>query len=193
MGTKLIYLVRHGQEDRDNRPDELGGNLSTVGIAQAQATAEYLRYIAFNAIYASTLRRADETVDIIAAYHPDLPVEKTTELWESVPAVPANLQNMVKDLPPEQILAEQQRIAAAFDRFFAPSQGRNDEQALIVCHGNLIRYFVCRVLDAPIEMWVNLEIANCGITRIEVRPNGRLVLVAHNEHQHIPVKYHTYI
>ncbi len=193
MGTRLIYLVRHGQEDRDNRPDELGGSLSMVGIAQAQATADYLRYTAFNAIYASTLRRADETVDLIAAYHPTVTIEKTMELWESVPAIPATLQNLVKDMPPEKIAAEQQRIAAAFARFFAPVSGVEDEQDLIVCHGNLIRYFVCRVLEAPLEMWVNLEIANCGITRIEVRPNGRLVLVTHNEQQHIPNKYRTYI
>lgn len=193
MGTRLIYLLRHGQEDRDGRFDELGGSLSAIGIAQAQATADYLQYIAFDAIYTSTLRRADETVDLIAAYHPSVSVEKTAELWESVPAIPAMLQNRVKELPPEQILAEQQRIAAAFDRFFIPTPGQEDAQDLIVCHGNLIRYFVCRVLEAPLEMWVNLEIANCGITRVEVRPNGRLVLVTHNEHQHIPEKYQTNI
>ncbi len=193
MGTRLIFLVRHGQEDRDNQVDDLGGSLSATGIAQAQATAEYLRYVDFDAIYASTLRRADETADLIAGYHPDVPIEKTSELWESVPAIPATLQNMVKDLSPEQIEAEQQRIAAAFNRFFAPVPDQADLQDLIVCHGNLIRYFVCRVLDAPLEMWVNLEIANCGITRIEVRPNGRLVLVTHNEHHHIPAKHQTYI
>lgn len=193
MGTKLLYLVRHGQEDKENRQEELGGRLSDVGIAQAQATAEYLRYTAFDAIFASTLRRADETVDLIAAFHPEVPLQKTAELWESVPTIPSTLQNVVVDLTPAKIAAEQQRIAAAFDRFFAPAAAEKDVQNLIVCHGNLIRYFVCRVLAAPADMWVNLEIANCGITRVEVRPNGRLVLVSHNEHQHIPSKYHTYI
>lgn len=192
MAVRVIYLVRHGQEDRENRPDELGGNLTTVGMAQAQSTAEHLRYTAFDAIYVSTLRRALETADLIALYHPNVPLEKTADLVECVPSIPAMLLDVVKDMSMEQIAAEQQRIAAAFSRFFVPVTGEDDVQDLIICHGNLIRYFVCRVLDAPLDMWVNLEIANCGISRVEVRPNGRLVLVTHNEHYHIPPKYHSY-
>ncbi len=192
MAVRVIYLLRHGQEDRENRPDELGGSLTAVGIAQAQATAEHLRYTAFDVVYVSTLRRAQETADLIVSHHPTVPVEKTADLVESVPSIPAMLLDVVKDLSSKQIAAEQQRIAAAFSRFFVPAPGEDDVQDLIICHGNLIRYFVCRVLAASLDMWVNLEIANCGISRVEVRPNGRMVLVAHNEHHHIPPKYYTY-
>ncbi len=192
MAVRVIYLLRHGQEDRENRPDELGGSLTAVGIAQAQATAEYLRYTAFDAIFVSPLRRAQETADLILSHHPTALVEKTADLVECVPSIPAMLLDVVKELSPEQIAAEQQRIAAAFSRFFVPAPGEGDVQNLIISHGNLIRYFVCRVLAAPLDMWVNLEIANCGISRVEVRPNGRMVLVTHNEHYHIPPRYHTY-
>lgn len=193
MGTRIIYLVRHGQEDRERRLNELGGVLSETGLAQARATAEYLQDVKLHAAYASTLHRASETLDLIAACHPDLPVEKTDALWECVPTVPDILQNMIKDLSQEKISAEQERIATAFDRFFTPPTNEEDRRELIVCHGNLIRYFICRILETPADMWVNIEIANCGISRVEVRSNGRIVLVTHNEHQHIPPQYLTYI
>jgi serine/threonine-protein phosphatase PGAM5 len=44
---------------------------------------------------------------------------------------------------------------------------------VIVGHGNVIRYFVCRALQLPPDAWLRLGLANASITVLNVRPSGR--------------------
>jgi len=48
----------------------------------------------------------------------------------------------------------------------------NHEFDIIVCHGNIIRYFVCRALQVPPEAWLRQSVFNCSITYIMIKPNG---------------------
>lgn len=43
---------------------------------------------------------------------------------------------------------------------------------IIVCHGNLIRFFACKALQLPPEAWLRLSVFNCSITYIMIKPNG---------------------
>jgi len=43
---------------------------------------------------------------------------------------------------------------------------------IIVCHGNLIRYMLCRALQIPPEAWLRLSAFNCSISYIIIKPNG---------------------
>ncbi|MBE2199621.1 MAG: histidine phosphatase family protein [Anaerolinea sp.] len=193
MFIRTVYLLRHGQEDRDNSPDEWGGDLTTIGIAQAQAAGKQLRHTPLTSIHVSTLRRARHTAKYVAEFHPGVPLLGTNLLWECVPNIPPSLQDMMTHISPEQVERDQARIAHAYDRYFREPENGVDHHDLVVCHGNLIRYFVCRILQAPPEMWVNLEICNCGITRIEVHADGRRVLVSHNDCSHLPPELVTFI
>ena len=47
-----------------------------------------------------------------------------------------------------------------------------DEFEIIVGHGNLIRYFFCRALQLPPEIWLRLSLFNCSLTYLMIRPNG---------------------
>jgi serine/threonine-protein phosphatase PGAM5 len=53
-------------------------------------------------------------------------------------------------------------------------EGKEDkhEFEVIVCHGNVIRYFFCRALQLPPEAWLRMSVFNCSITYIVLRPNG---------------------
>jgi probable phosphoglycerate mutase len=65
-----IVLVRHGETDwnRDNRfQGHADPPLNDTGRQQALALADELRGESFEALYASPLRRADETARILAA------------------------------------------------------------------------------------------------------------------------------
>ena len=47
-----------------------------------------------------------------------------------------------------------------------------DEFEIVVCHGNVIRYFFCRALQLPPEAWLRMSTFNCSITYLVIRPNG---------------------
>ena len=66
-----IYLVRHG-ENKANITKEFSYKkvdypLTTKGILQAQQTADFFKDKAIDEVYASPLRRARETAEIIAS------------------------------------------------------------------------------------------------------------------------------
>jgi serine/threonine-protein phosphatase PGAM5 len=69
-------------------------------------------------------------------------------------------------------------IKKAFQKYFYRDDGEsnanidNDEFEIIVCHGNVIRYFFCRALQLPPEAWLRMQTLNCSITYIVIRPNG---------------------
>lgn len=46
------------------------------------------------------------------------------------------------------------------------------EFEIIVCHANVIRYFLCRALQIPPETWLRLCTFNCSLTYLTVRPTG---------------------
>ncbi|XP_078277604.1 serine/threonine-protein phosphatase PGAM5, mitochondrial isoform X4 [Rhinoraja longicauda] len=70
------------------------------------------------------------------------------------------------------------RIEAAFRRYIhrADLKQQNDSYEIIVCHANVIRYFVCRALQFPPEGWLRMCLNNGSITWLTIRPNGRVAL-----------------
>lgn len=65
----MIYIVRHGQTEMNNRKVLQGRSdypLNGAGIAQAQKAADELKHISFTKVYTSPLKRAVQTVEIIA-------------------------------------------------------------------------------------------------------------------------------
>ena len=46
------------------------------------------------------------------------------------------------------------------------------EFEIVVCHGNVIRYFTCRALQIPPEAWLRLCTFNCSLTYLTIRPTG---------------------
>jgi len=63
---------------------------------------------------------------------------------------------------------------------------------IIVCHCNVIRYFVMRGLQLPPEAWLRLGGYNTGITEVLVRPTGSVSLVRFGDTGHLPVDKTTF-
>ncbi|MEM3031190.1 MAG: histidine phosphatase family protein [Candidatus Micrarchaeia archaeon] len=80
-----LLLVRHGETDH-NRLGVMQGQMQTrlseAGRRQAQILADVLSREKIDAIYSSTLLRAIETAEAIAARHPHLKVQTAPELNE---------------------------------------------------------------------------------------------------------------
>jgi len=49
-----------------------------------------------------------------------------------------------------------------------------DRYELIVCHGNVIRYSLLRLLQLPAQAWLRIAIFNCGLTHVTIRSDGHV-------------------
>ncbi len=71
-----LYLVRHGETEYNRRGIMQGGGidstLNATGREQARALARRFASADIDALYASTLRRATQTADILATGHDPL-------------------------------------------------------------------------------------------------------------------------
>lgn len=79
-----LYLVRHGQTEENFNGIFQGhqpGTLTALGVEQAKLLALRLKNEKFDAIYSSDLKRAAETCQQIARFHP-APVHYTSLLRE---------------------------------------------------------------------------------------------------------------
>lgn len=77
----------------------------------------------------------------------------------------------------KEIAENHDRIESAFQKYIHRANDDDDcerrhEFEVIVCHGNVIRYFLCRALQLPPEAWLRMSTFNCSITYLVVAPNG---------------------
>jgi serine/threonine-protein phosphatase PGAM5 len=112
-------------------------------------------------------------------------------LRECVPCVPAGYEEHFRHLTAEQLEREALQAQEALELFFKPAEGV-DAHDVVVCHGNLIRYFMLKALRAPVELWANTDVHHCGIDEIVVKTDARVLLVSHNDTGHLPYNMRTY-
>jgi serine/threonine-protein phosphatase PGAM5 len=67
---------------------------------------------------------------------------------------------------------DQARTTTATNDNATKSNQLKHEFEVLVGHGNVIRYFVCRALQLPPEAWLRLSVFNCSITYITIQPSG---------------------
>lgn len=190
-GIHTLYLIRHGDYDSDDpRDPDTGKGLTPLGEEQARIVGQRLVNlgVTLDSLHTSTMRRARETAAIIAPAV-GLPALPTSDIRECTP--PASRADVRANLEPEEAAACSTQLERAFARFFRPSPA-HDLHEVLVCHGNVIRYLVCRTLGVDSEAWANMTIANCSITVVEVRPDGGLRLVSFDDIGHMPVDKQTY-
>jgi broad specificity phosphatase PhoE len=210
MAVRHIYLVRHAQREPGPGPDSMGPGLTLLGWKQAHLTAHRLAPLKMDVIYTSSLRRTMETARIIALEFDNIPIRPSTLLWECIPAIPdyaiewhrkhphvdtdslripAQMKPWVdlwgQDVSIREIEEGFEQAHAAWDHYFTPIRGK-DHNEIIVCHGNLMRYFVMRALMVPPEAWNNADLYNCGISEITVHSDGKIMLLSHNDSGHLP-------
>ncbi|KAG8182712.1 hypothetical protein JTE90_026166 [Oedothorax gibbosus] len=169
-----IFLIRHGQYEQGAKIKS-EKRLTALGRQQAELVGQRLKELKFN--YTCMLRsskvRAQETSDIIIKNFPDLPTENCDLLQEGAPLSP--------DPPVEDYVVSEEtsfkdgpRIEAAFRKYFyRPDVDQtSDSHEIIVCHGNVIRYFLLRLLQLPPEGWMRIQLGHCSMTWVVILPDG---------------------
>ncbi|XP_069788664.1 serine/threonine-protein phosphatase PGAM5, mitochondrial isoform X2 [Narcine bancroftii] len=142
--TRHIFLIRHSQYDLTATTDK-DRVLTSLGREQAELTGQRLASLGLNydILIHSSMTRAKETAAIIRKYLPGLEMMSCDLLREGAPIEP---DPPVSHWKPEAMYHEDgARIEAAFRRYIhrADSKQQNDSYEIIVCHANVIRYFVC--------------------------------------------------
>jgi serine/threonine-protein phosphatase PGAM5 len=93
----------------------------------------------------------------------------------------------------QQFFQDGSRIEAAFRKYFhrADCHQKADSYTMLVCHANVIRYFVCRALQFPSEAWLRLSLHHASITWISIQPSGRVILRLYGDCGHMPPDFVT--
>jgi len=185
-GVHYVYLIRHGMYDRDRDVDEVVGNgLNALGHEQARLIGARLAALPVRpaSLIGSTYRRARETAEDIGA------ILKMTPLSDSLihECGPASDR---QDGDAEEALCDS-NLVAAWAKYMTPSP-EADRHDVLVCHGNVIRWFVSRAVHGDPRRWPWMEAANGSLTILSVRPDGTFRLVCFNDVGHLPLAKQTW-
>ncbi|KAB5528233.1 hypothetical protein PHYPO_G00137970 [Pangasianodon hypophthalmus] len=178
--TRHLFLIRHSQYNLNGSGDK-EKRLTALGREQAELTGQRLACLGlkYNILIHSSMARATETAQIISTHLPGVEVVSCDLLREGAPIEPVP---PVTHWKPEAVQYHEDgaRIEAAFRRYIhrADPKQKEDSYEIIVCHANVIRYFVCRALQFPPEGWLRLGLNNGSITWLTIRPSGRVALRA---------------
>ncbi len=185
MSTTTFYFVRHGETEHNRRGIVQGrgvdASLNATGRAQAAAVARRLADVSFAAIYASTLRRAAETAEVIAHLHDGVPWHQLRDLeemawgvYEGRPFSP-DVAYVFEGIKArwrrgdfgyrieggESILDVQRRGLRAVERVLERHAG---ETVLVVTHGRFLRVVLASLLDDyGLERMHEIAHANTGV------------------------------
>ena len=183
----FLYLVRHGEADPHDGP------LSEAGKEQARLTGQRLSEVPFSAIYHGPLPRAAQTVELIAACSPGVPVSACDLAGDYLPSDPdpAGLPSSFASFIARFSAAERSEgpalAVAALDRFArADDDGSEDTYELVVTHNLLIGWLVSQALGAPPWRWLGLNQMNCAVTVVAYLAGLPASLVIFNDAGHLP-------
>lgn len=183
--TRNIIMIRHGQYHMKT-PEK---SLTSLGREQAVLVGKRLAESGwkFDRVITSTMPRATETASLILEQLPPLPKVTDSLLEEGAPYPP---EPESPNWRPKQkkFFADGSRIEAAFRRYIhrASPKQKEDSYEIIVCHANVIRYFVCRALQFPPEGWLRMSLGNGSITWFVIRPNGNVSIRSLGDIGHLP-------
>ncbi|KAI0981420.1 hypothetical protein GJ496_010731 [Pomphorhynchus laevis] len=182
-----IVLVRHGQYCH-NKDIPIEQVLTKLGRQQAQMTG--LRMLEcrlqFDRVIQSDLIRAKQTAAIIAPIINAKKIDTDPDLNEGFPCVPDPcFSNSLKDRGNDSY----HRIERAFKRYFHRPTGDQNRTTydLIVCHANVIRYFVCRALQLPGDAWLRFSVNHGSYVWITILSDGRVILRQYSNCGYMPM------
>ncbi len=200
-----IYLVRHGEtiltpERKLSGSGPLNPELTKVGIGQAKAVALEIAKFKPDLIFASPLRRTQETAAEIAKSTKlefsteDIWIEQSFGKWDgmSVAEVSAEYPDEYKHwlastsyIPPEGESYDEvsARALEGIDRIATDNPGK---KIVVVTHNGIIKTAVAAIISARPESIFQIDISPCSITTISVWPSDNLMaLRGCNERGHL--------
>ncbi|XP_023338968.1 serine/threonine-protein phosphatase PGAM5, mitochondrial isoform X2 [Eurytemora carolleeae] len=185
--SRNIILVRHGHYNLDGKDDK-ERYLTALGLEQAKITGARLAELnlPYTYIARSRMTRAIETANLIKEALPTVPLLPEDGMLIEGEPVEAEPDDFF--IPQHEYETDGGRIEAAFRKYFhrADVEQTEDSYELIVCHANVIRYFLCRALQLPPEAWLRISLKHASYTWLVVRPDGEVHTRGIGESGHFP-------
>jgi serine/threonine-protein phosphatase PGAM5 len=104
---------------------------------------------------------------------------------------PAQKDDLTEAFSPESRSTNPSGPAAISPEAAAAAQLEH-EYIILVCHMNVIRYFVARALQLPPEAWLRMRGNNCGITELIIQPSGLVSLGSFADTGHLTLEQLTF-
>lgn len=139
--------------------------------------------VTFTSLTSSPMTRARQTAMVVNQSLPRLKLEISPLLRETTPRTWRT--DMVKDVTPAEFDKAEAQLNEAFAKFFVPAQGA-DQHDILVCHGNVTRYFVTKALGVDTRAWHGFAVAHGSLTVIQVNAKGAFKIVSVGDVRHIP-------
>lgn len=199
-----IVLVRHGATDWNLEHRCQGSSdrdLSEVGVRQAEDIAAQLRTENVSAIYASDLKRARRTAEVIGQPH-NLPViieERIRELDHgkleglTFTEIKENFGEFLtrwRTEPAELQVPGGERLIDVAERAWSGlnqivERHASSENIVVVSHNFPIVGIVCRITGTHLNDYRNFHLDPCGISRLHCNGDGQW-RVTHVNNQQYP-------
>ncbi|MCK4896427.1 MAG: histidine phosphatase family protein [Candidatus Heimdallarchaeota archaeon] len=174
-----IYLVRHGETDYNKERllmGQLDIPLNDKGLSQAKQVGKVLENKGISKIYSSDLQRATKTAEIINTHN--IPIELVTKFreqtlgrldgtkwspeWDELDINEFN--DIILREGGEPFINFETRVWETFIKI--TENHPKDDNFLIITHGGCIRIIIMKILEATEEIFSNLSIDNCSLTKI---------------------------
>lgn len=184
----IIVLLRHGQYTKE--PVE---QLTKLGKKQAKLAGKKLNEFNFDEVIVSTMPRAIETATIaLSQFKKKTNFNLEDLIRESTPGFPVALRKKYKITDTSNFDENIKNADKAFKKYFKAKDVK--KTTLLVCHGNIIRYLICKALGVDSETWIKLDVQQCGFSIIRYNQHKKsFELLTHNEIGHIDLKDRTFI
>jgi len=185
--SRNIILIRHGQYNLEGEEDK-DRYLTELGLEQAMITGKRLAEmdLPYTSISVSRMKRAVQTAHLIQQSLPNIPLlPEDSLLVEGEPVLEEPCDTWI---PQVEYNVDGARIEAAFRQYFhrAETSQNEDSYEIVVCHANVIRYFLVRALQLPPESWLSFSLRNASMTWIVIRPDGKVHCRGIGDSGHFP-------
>lgn len=192
ISTKVL-LLRHGEVE-EKYHHIFGGridmDLSPLGHTQAAALAGHLRRGKLDAIYASPMKRVQQTIAPLLGNGTPTPVvlpdlremdfgEWTGMRWAEIATRHQMHSSQWLDLLARGAVAGAETEAALRTRlepcWRQITQNHPGQTVAVACHGGVIRVLLAIALDLPLARLGPFEVDYASVTHLEVRPERTLL------------------
>jgi len=184
-----LYLIRHAEVEASYQ-GVFGGridmDLSPRGHEQAAALANYLRRKTFDAVYASPMKRVQQTLSVYANNGAPKPVILPSlrevhfgdwtgltfaQVQERFGARASSWLDQLAagTIPSAETATEYRaRIEPCLNEILRKHSGQH---VALFCHGGVIRQMLAILLDLPLQKTASFEIDYASLTEIEIHPH----------------------